>query len=206
MLAKEYGIASSHAHRICYGEQRKEVPFDLAAIRSRIVKTRGCSVDDCASPHYGRGYCRRHYQQRIRRPRRPRPPITTYPGEVWKPVIGHEGDYEVSNLGRVKSLERENKNKKLIPERILKTIPSSTMGYPAVGLPSLKHSGQIRMRYVHDLVLTAFRAPPGLECRHLNGDPGNNYSINLKWGTSLENAQDKLRHAQTKTVEEAAHA
>lgn len=50
---------------------------------------------------------------------------------------------------------------------------------------------------VHRLVLEAFvgPCPPGMECRHLDGDGGNNRPENLKWGTHQENEDDKKRHA-----------
>lgn len=49
---------------------------------------------------------------------------------------------------------------------------------------------------VHILVLEAFvgPCPPGMECRHLDGNPANNRLDNLCWGTKLENAQDRIRH------------
>lgn len=49
---------------------------------------------------------------------------------------------------------------------------------------------------VHRLVLMAFVGPPrvGQECRHLNGRETDNRLRNLKWGTRLENEEDKRRH------------
>jgi hypothetical protein len=199
-LAREYGIASSNAHRLCHGKQRKDAALadDLA---NRIAR-RGCSVEGCASPHYGRGYCRNHYEQWQRRqqpgrsrqrPRRPQPPITTYPGEIWKPVVGHEEAYAVSNIGRVKSLERNitDKNGKTKPAcgRLLKPQSSGQRGYLTVTLCG-------RIRYVHNLVLTTFIGPRplDLECRHLNGINTDNRIENLRWGTHKENAEDRIRH------------
>lgn len=50
--------------------------------------------------------------------------------------------------------------------------------------------------YVHHLVLIAFRGsrPEKLECRHLNGDPGDNRLENLAWGTRRENMMDRAVH------------
>jgi predicted transcriptional regulator len=57
-------------------------------------------------------------------------------------------------------------------------------------------SGQYKRRQVGQLVLTAFvgPCPDGQECRHLNGNPGDNRLNNLAWGTRRENAQDRIRH------------
>ena len=58
--------------------------------------------------------------------------------------------------------------------------------------------------YVHWLVLQAFRAEwPGgrIECRHLDGDPGNNWWWNLQWGTRQENVDDKEEHGNLLTCD-----
>jgi hypothetical protein len=61
-----------------------------------------------------------------------------------------------------------------------------------------------RKLFVHRAVLFAFAGPPppGMEVRHLDGDPGNNAIENLAWGTRLENMQDKARHGTERQGEE----
>lgn len=61
---------------------------------------------------------------------------------------------------------------------------------------NLSHDGHRRSVPVHKLVLTTFvgTCPPGMECRHIDGNPSNNHISNLAWGTRSENAQDKLLH------------
>ena len=56
--------------------------------------------------------------------------------------------------------------------------------------------GKRNTRFVHRLVLEAFvgPCPDGMECRHLDGNPGNNRLENLAWGTPKENAADSIRH------------
>lgn len=53
-----------------------------------------------------------------------------------------------------------------------------------------------KYRHLHRLILLAFvgPCPPGLECRHLDGNPFNNRVENLSWGTPFENTADKFRH------------
>lgn len=114
--------------------------------------------------------------------------------EIWRPVVGYEGLYDVSSLGRVKSLERLSLSGKHIRERILK--PLSTAGYPGVTL----HRERIQTRhYVHRLVAAAFLGPcpEGQEVRHKDG--GRDYPglSNLEYGTHTENMQDMIRHGRS---------
>jgi hypothetical protein len=61
---------------------------------------------------------------------------------------------------------------------------------------NLSASGRKRRFYLHAVVLMAFvgTRPKGMECRHLDGNKANNHIDNLCWGTSKENAMDKVRH------------
>lgn len=76
--------------------------------------------------------------------------------EIWKPVVGYEGFYDVSNLGRVKSLTRvivQGNGKRItVKERILKTAVQNR-GYEFV---SLSNSSGKKYKLVHTLVGTAF--------------------------------------------------
>ena len=53
-----------------------------------------------------------------------------------------------------------------------------------------------RKEWIHRLILETFvgPCPIGMECRHLDGNPSNNSIENLKWGTRLENIDDRRRH------------
>lgn len=110
--------------------------------------------------------------------------------EVWKPIIGYEGLYEISNYGRIKSFIKHNGTN----ERILKLIKSKR-GYFYI---FLSKNGKREHFYVHILVLEAFIGlrPLNMECRHLDGNPSNNKSNNLLWGTHFENMQDRIRHGR----------
>src|SRR6266576_797367 len=103
--------------------------------------------------------------------------------ETWRAVIGYEGLYEVSDLGRVRSLptnDRWRRNGRILNQA---THPN---GYKQVGLSNAFR--RKRTWTVHHLVLTAFIGPRpvGLESRHLDGNPGNNTPGNLAWGTRSE--------------------
>jgi hypothetical protein len=105
--------------------------------------------------------------------------------EVWKPVVGYEGLYEVSNQGRVRSLQSA---------RILSTKPSKHLGYVSY---NLRRAGAARACYAHSLVLEAFVGPRQSskhQACHGNGNRADNRVENLRWGTRAENYEDARRH------------
>ena len=121
--------------------------------------------------------------------------------EEWRPVVGYEGHYEVSDLGRVRALTREVRTcygtVRVQHGRVL--VPQNTRkGHLKVTL--CPGDGTEQNRFVHVLVCEAFRGPrpPGQETRHLDGDPKNNALVNLKWGTRSENTKDSIRHGTFK--------
>lgn len=115
--------------------------------------------------------------------------------ERWLPVPGYEGAYEVSDRGRVRSLDRITAQGRPCKGIVLTQLNGSK-GYKQVGL---HRSGQTT-HHVHRLVLLAFAgpAPEGMEVRHLNGDRTDNTLANLTWGTHLENMRDQREHGTHK--------
>ena len=117
-------------------------------------------------------------------------------GEEWRAVVGWEGLYEVSSLGRVRSLDRATSHycggtltrqgRELKPRE----TPSGHL------LVALSAHRRMYNRRVHRLVLEAFvgPCPEGMEVRHLNGHPADNRVENLVWGTRSENTQDQVLH------------
>jgi hypothetical protein len=104
--------------------------------------------------------------------------------EAWRPIEGYP-DYEVSSLGRVRSL-------KWGKVRILKASRGA-QDYRAVDL----YANRVRVTLlVHRLVARAFLGPrpDGLETRHLSGDKADNSVANLRYGTHSENMQDRVLH------------
>ena len=77
--------------------------------------------------------------------------------------------------------------------RPMSPYPRPRGGYLIVNI--FKNGGRKKV-FVHVLVLETFRGkrPPGLHCRHLDGNPRNNRLENLVWGTPKENAADRERH------------
>lgn len=115
--------------------------------------------------------------------------------EEWRPVVGHEGYYEVSSHGRVRSIERTIVTKQGVRRRLPGQMMAQTAdahGYLRVTLSGPR----LRVPLVHALVAEAFHGArqPGLEVCHNDGDKLNNKATNLRWGTRSENAQDSVRH------------
>ena len=110
--------------------------------------------------------------------------------EEWRPVLCYEGMYAVSDLGRVRSLERKNRRGYAIHERILSPGGS---GHPIV---FLYRNGEQECHCVPHLVARAFIGPrpSGLEVCHNDGNPHNNCLSNLRYDTPKNNIADKRRH------------
>lgn len=124
--------------------------------------------------------------------------------EEWRPVVGYEREYEVSNLGRVRSLDRI-KTYERIDQYSGRLIVVSRQHKSRLLRPGRKPSGHFSValgrgnsRDIHILVLEAFvgPAPKGHECRHLNDDPSENHLRNLRWGTRSENNFDAIRNGK----------
>jgi len=114
--------------------------------------------------------------------------------ECWLPVPDFEGFYEISDLGRIRSLDRmvptRGAGMRLSPGRILKGGTHHRTGHKHVILSA---EGRRLASTVHRLVMLAFVGPrpAGMEIRHLNGIPDDNRLINLAYGTAAENAADR---------------
>jgi hypothetical protein len=119
--------------------------------------------------------------------------------EIWKDIKGYEGLYQVSNIGRVKSLThvtiRKNGSNLPIRERILK--PSTDKdGYLQV---VLYNSGKRKTIKVHRLVCEAFHEnPENKSCvNHIDENKTNNEASNLEWSTVKENCNHGTRNTRS---------
>jgi hypothetical protein len=116
--------------------------------------------------------------------------------EHWRPVVGFEGMYAVSDFGRVRSIERnvlcKNGSSKRIHALEMKVgVDKIGRHYVRFSAGNVHHS-----RKVHHLVLEAFVGPRpfGKECCHNDGNPGNNHVSNLRWDTRSSNVNDAIKH------------
>ena len=112
--------------------------------------------------------------------------------EIWKPVVGYEGVYEVSNKGRIKSLERivNTKNRKIHKRESIRNLKKHD-GYYYV---TLSKNSKHETLAVHRIVAMAFLDKPNGKNHidHINTNRLDNRVENLKWCTRLENARNPI--------------
>lgn len=116
---------------------------------------------------------------------------------IWKPVVGYEGIYEVSDSGQVRSLDRFVCNRWKTPFKVRGVLLKNRVNQKSGHLRVILYlKGKRFDCFIHRLVLEAFigSCPEGMQCCHLDGDPTNNKLENLRWGTQAENAADSIRH------------
>lgn len=130
--------------------------------------------------------------------------------EVWMPAHGFEGSYEVSSLGRVRSLDRvqtysrvDRRSGALVHVRRMHRGRMLRPGRMTSGHLSVSLGREHGSKCVHTLVLEAFAGPrpDGLDSLHRDGVSTNNWIGNLHWGTRSENLLDAVRHGQKKVGE-----
>ena len=116
--------------------------------------------------------------------------------EQWKPVVGYEGIYEVSDHGNVRSLKSQ---------KLKKITIDKTTNRPFLNLWKNNKQNVVRL---HKLVLEAFvgKCPEGMECCHNDGDAFNNHVSNLRWDTHKSNIQDRIKHGTSNRGERCGTA
>ena len=121
--------------------------------------------------------------------------------EEWRAVIGWEDLYQVSSLGRVRSLDRLSRfiksgrpiTRKLKGKILRQYKHKHRGGYPTVGL---HRDGEQITHFVHRLVCEAFHGPrpAGADVAHADGNTANSHADNLRWATRRENMADTIIH------------
>lgn len=106
--------------------------------------------------------------------------------EIWKDIAGYEGLYQVSNFGRVKSLNYNGSRK----DKIM--VPYNVHGYRRIRISREKQAVSVG---VHRLVAQAFILNPENkpQVNHIDGDKSNNNVSNLEWVNSSENTRHAYR-------------
>lgn len=121
--------------------------------------------------------------------------------EIWKPIKEYEGLYEVSNYGRVRSLDHDqiqmSQYGKYIKKHFIGQIVkphNNGYGYQYVSLNNMKRKNH----YIHRLVADAFLDnPDGLkEVNHIDYDKMNNHVSNLEWISRKENVRWSVHHME----------
>lgn len=124
--------------------------------------------------------------------------------EIWKDIPGYKGFYQISNLGRIKSLERYFKNpltgKVLIKEKI-RVLRKSKYGYLRC---NLSKKGTTKTHQVHKLVAIAFlnHKPNGhkIVIDHIDNDRANNVLSNLQLISQRKNASKDRKNGTSNYI------
>lgn len=114
--------------------------------------------------------------------------------EIWKDIIGWNGLYQVSNLGRVKRIYLVSKKTKILK-------PSPFIG--GYWIATLCNEGRAKKFYIHRLVAIAFIPNPNNDpqVNHKDGNKKNNYWLNLEWNSSKKNIEHSYRFGLAKIGE-----
>lgn len=115
--------------------------------------------------------------------------------EVWKPIKGYEGFYEVSNKGNVRSVERF--------DRLGRRRKSELISVNSVQQLGLYHYGKRKNLSVKNLVADAFLEAPQADEKlvHVDGNPKNNCVENLMWQKKAQKKRNVYRFEDNKTGE-----
>lgn len=113
--------------------------------------------------------------------------------EIWKDIEDYEGLYQVSNIGRVKSVSKLVKTRWNNFRKTKDLILETTKNHKGYKLVMLSKNNKIKSKQVHRLVAIAFISNPNNlpQVNHKDGNKQNNCVSNLEWCSAKEN----MKHA-----------
>ena len=126
--------------------------------------------------------------------------------EEWRPIAEFDGEYEVSNLGRVRSMKKyRGQTGRIMPQT---QQPSGRNGERRYFAVMLSHNNKSFCRKVHRMVAEAFIPNPDNlpEINHKDGNRANNQVSNLEWCTRKANVQHSWREGLAKPHGPSAEA
>ena len=132
--------------------------------------------------------------------------------EIWKDIEGYEGYYQVSNLGRVRSLDNYEKFGKVTWKRKGKIL-KPRLNEKGYALVNLSINSKTKNHRVHRLVWEAFNGPipEGFEINHINENKEDNrleninlmtHKNNINWGTGIRRQARKKRMPVTQILQD----
>ena len=109
--------------------------------------------------------------------------------EIWKPIVGYDFNYQVSNFGEVKCVKINSKTG--LTEEFILHKHRASKGYPYV---RLYKGGKAKTTYIHRLIAIAFISNPNNkpEVDHINTNTEDFRIENLRWVTHRENANNAM--------------
>ena len=130
-------------------------------------------------------------------------------GEIWKDIIGFEGNYQISNFGRVKSCDRFIPHKRHgtwhIKERLLKPHLDGPSNSQYLSVMLHRGNGKMDCKRIHRLVAETFI--PNIynlpQVNHIDGNKKNNTVSNLEWVSELENTAHAWRNGLCENIVKA---
>lgn len=116
--------------------------------------------------------------------------------EIWKDVPDYEGYYQVSNLGKVRSVDRVITHSYSGTAKLKGKLLRLTLHKSGYFFCSLSKGCHRKTGFVHQLVMSAFvgKQLDGMDVAHNDGNSTNNHLSNLRYATRKENQADRITH------------